>query len=63
MKVRIFDDEWYPVFTLRDFKEDNPFVDVDEDTLRRWEASFETFRKCQREMAELTGLWCKDDLP
>lgn len=60
MKVRIRGHEWYPVLIVEEGKK---FHDVDEDTLRRWESAFETFRACQREMLKFVGTWEEDDLP
>jgi len=50
-KVRIYEDEWYPVYTV---DESHRYLDheieVDEKTLKRWDRVTNQFIKIQEEM-------------
>jgi hypothetical protein len=52
MKVKVYGDEWYPVYTI-----DDNFcateIEVDEKTLRRWARAEKQFSKMQEEIASL----------
>ena len=54
MKVRILEDEWYPVYTLNDDFGDE--VEADEETVERWRRAFEDFDAVQ---AEMRAAWRK----
>lgn len=56
MEITLDRDEWYPVLTF-DTKDDwnmsDKFIEVNPDTISRWEKVFEDFDKVQGELRDL----------
>lgn len=56
MKVQLDKDEWFPVWT---FSKDlstwrmSRIVEIDDETFKRWEATFEAFELLQAELRSL----------
>lgn len=63
MKVRIWGDEWYPVYFCHEQDEDDtyhPEFEVDEETLTRWREAAAAFGEAQAQMRELVDPSCPE---